>query len=138
MKYYRILLSALILSGCAVVPLSHDQCNATKFPTAHEHEQCLLAATKYEEELNAQADRRLIRMDKQVAALNTCDLSPNHAIVEMQRGKSQLPSERVRRRTKREYGVAFTHQNISSSLTFNDWACMTSQEIQEMLRRAGF
>jgi hypothetical protein len=59
MKGWPIYLAALILSGCATVPLSHDQCNATKFPTAHEHEQCLRAATDYEQEQHEREDRIL-------------------------------------------------------------------------------
>ena len=47
-----------VLSGCAT-PLTHDQCNATKFPTAHEHEECLRAAADYEQEQHERQDKIL-------------------------------------------------------------------------------
>ncbi|KKK70452.1 hypothetical protein LCGC14_2923830, partial [marine sediment metagenome] len=47
--------------GCAGVPLTHDQCNAATFPTTHEHELCLKAASDYEQAQYEKEDKRIIK-----------------------------------------------------------------------------
>ena len=116
--------------GCASIPLTHDQCNATKYVTAHEHGQCLLAASKYKEEEHEREDRRLVRRDKLIVFLNACDADPRLVVVEMRSiGRSVLPNKRRMSDAKKEYGYPYTHSNVSKRAMRSDVKCMDPRDI---------
>ena len=136
-----ILFTLLLLGGvgCASIPFSVDQCNATLFNTAHEHEQCLNRAEDYVQEQYAAEDRRIQRRDKLIAYLNACDSSSDLVIVETIRsGRSKLPNKRERQIAVREYGYKFTHDNVDRHARLHDFQCATPDQIKEALRQMGF
>ncbi|KKK97124.1 hypothetical protein LCGC14_2655880 [marine sediment metagenome] len=107
MQYIPLLVVCITIGGstvgCASIPLTHDQCNATKYATAHEHGQCLLAASKYREEQYEREDRRLVRRDKLIQFLNACDADKRLVVVEMRTiGRSVLPDKRRMSKDKKE------------------------------------
>ncbi|KKN32975.1 hypothetical protein LCGC14_0808470 [marine sediment metagenome] len=112
----------LIIGGCASFPsLSHDQCNATLYETAMEHEQCLLAATKHEERLERRAEQR----DKLIMFLNACDAANGLILLEVIKyGSSNLPRSNEKRIAMREYGYKYTHDNVGKDARINDFRCI--------------
>ena len=140
MLYKALACTLLLLGGvgCASIPLNHDQCNSTKFNTAHEHELCLKAAEDYVTEQYAAADRRIQRRDKLIAFLNACDASADYVIVEtIKSGRSALPTQNQQRRAKREYGYPYTHDNVGRYASMHNIQCVTADDIKEALRRMG-
>jgi len=125
----------LLVVGCAVVPpLTHDQCNATKYATAMEHENCLRAAAKYEEEQHEKEDRRLIKRDKLIIFLNACDAHPELVLMEVRRGgRSNLPTDRQRRRAIKEHGYKFTHDNVDKRARIHNFKCVDAADIMRQL-----
>ena len=135
-----VLFTLLLLGGvgCASIPLSHDQCNATKFSTALEHEACLKGAEDYVQEQYAAEDRRIMKRDKVIAFLNACSASDDHVIVETIRsGRSVLPSSNEQRKAKREYGYPYTHDNVGKYASLHNFQCATPADIKDALRRMG-
>jgi len=141
MQDVKLIVTALLLLGgvgCASIPLSHDQCNATKFQTAMEHEACLKGAEDYVQEQFAAADRRIVKRDKIIAFLNACSASSDHVIVETIRsGRSALPTQNEQRKAKREYGYAYTHENVGKYASLHNFQCATPDDIKDALRRMG-
>ncbi len=141
MKKTLLVLLALLMGllGCAAIPpLTHDQCNATKFPTAHEHEACLKAAGDYEQAEHEREDRRLIKRDEIIIMfLNACDADPRLVIVEVIRGSSRrcLPSSREKRKAMKEYGYKYTHENVCSRAFSQDFQCWDRYTLAEAIRR---
>ena len=122
--------------GCASIPLTYDQCNATQYVTALEHEQCLLAASKYKEEQYEREDKRLVRRDKLIAFLNACDAAPGLVILEKRSvGRSVLPNSRQQANARKEYGYPYTHNNVSSRANKIDLLCV---DVREMFRQPGY
>jgi len=127
-------MALLLVYGCAAIPLTHDQCNATKYATAMEHENCLRAAAKYEEEQHEKEDRRLIKRDKLIIFLNACDAHPDLVLMEVRRGgRSNLPNNRQRRRAIREHGYKFTHDNVDRRARQHDYKCVDPADILQQL-----
>ena len=126
------------LFGCASIPMTNDQCNATKFPTAHEHELCLKAASDYQIEQDEKEDKRLIRRDKLIIFLNACDASDKHVLVEIIRiGRSCLPSKQKQRIAMREYGYRYTHGNVCPRGMKSDFQCWDQQDFDYAMRQLG-
>jgi len=95
-----------------------------------EHENCLRAAAKYEEEQHEKEDRRLIKRDELIIFLNNCDSSSELILVEIRRGgRSVLPNKRQRREAMREYGVKFTHENVHKHARIHEFGCMHAGDI---------
>lgn len=140
MKKTLLVLLALLMGllGCASIPLSKDECNATLFPTAHEHELCLKAASDYEVEQDELADKRLIARDKLIIFLNACDADDRLVIVEIMKGttRSCLPNEREQRVAKREYGYKYTHNNVCRRGWIADFQCWDKQAFVDALNSA--
>lgn len=131
-------LLGLIIGGCAGIPrITHDQCNATKFPTAHEHQLCLDAADAYEQEQHEREDRRLVRLDKMIINLNACAAHDDYGVVEKRHGgfRGCLPTERAQRRAVQEYGVPYTHDNVCKHLSRSDFVCVHMQDFLDQLGR---
>ena len=140
MKKTLLVLLALLMGllGCAAIPpLTHDQCNATLFPTAHEHEACLKAAGDYEQAEHEREDRRLIRRDEIIMFLNGCDSYSNLVIVEVIRGSSRrcLPSDREKLKALKEYGYKYTHENVCPRAFQQDFQCWDRRTLAEAIRR---
>ena len=135
MKLLAFIMSVVILSGCAAIPLSFEQCNATQFATAMEHEQCLLAASTYAQEQYEAADKRNIRRDKLIVFLNNCDASVTNIVFEKQHRRSALPNKRQMRKAKTQYGVAYTHDNVSQHARIIDFACVRTRAILRSIKR---
>ena len=137
MKTLLVLLALLMgLLGCAGIPLSKDECNATLFPTAHEHELCLKAAADYEQAEHEREDKRLIRRDKLIAFLNACDANDGLVIIEKRRiGRTCLPSKRTQRKAKREYGYKYTHDNVCRHGHRADFLCMNPRDLFRQLNQ---
>jgi len=137
-----VLLSAFLLLGvvgCAGIPLSHDQCNATKFSTAMEHEACLKGAEDWVQEQYAREDRRIQKRDKLIAFLNACDRADGLVILETIRsGRSKLPRDGERRKAMKELGYKFTHDNVDRHARKHDFQCVEPKSIFEALRNQGF
>jgi len=75
-------------------------------------------------------DRRAKRLDKVVAMLNACDASDSHVIVEVRRGgRSQLPTKREQRKARKEYGYAYTHENLGKDIRFVKIVCMRPSDV---------
>ena len=132
-------LFGLILGGCASIPrVTHDQCNATKFPTAHEHELCLEAADAWQTEQDEREDRRLIRMDKLILKLNACQAHKDYMVIEKRHGgfRGCLPTEREQRKAVREYGYPYTHDNCCKHLSAADFMCVDGRDFMRKLGRA--
>ena len=137
MKILAFITSALILSGCAAIPFTHDQCNATKFPTAMEHEQCLLAASKYEQAQYEQENSRLIRRDKLIIWLNACDVRKDLIVLEVLHvGRTSLPNQRAKEKSRERYGYAYTHMNVSRKARRNDFMCIDRNDFRDLFPRA--
>lgn len=128
------------LFGCAGIPLSKDECNATLFPTAHEHELCLKAASDYEQAEHEKEDKRIIRRDKIIAFLNACDQNNRLVVVEIRRGAGRacLPNERQQRDAKREYGYKYTHDNVCRRAHRSNFQCWPAQDFKDFIKNAGF
>lgn len=137
MKTFWLLLALLLgLLGCANIPLSHDQCNATLFPTALEHEACLKAAADYEQAEHEREDRLLIRRDKIIIFLNACDRDPRLVIVEIiKSGRGCLPNDRMKRQAMREYGYKYTHDNVCPRAFPQDFQCWDRRALAAAIRR---
>ena len=135
MRQLLIIITFALLLGCAGVPLTHDQCNATKFPTAMEHEQCLRAASEYEQEQHEKEDRRLIKRDKLIVFLNACDASPNLVLGEKQHMRSRLPNDREIMRARREYGYPYTHDNVHRHAIRQDFVCVNPRDIVQQIEQ---
>lgn len=140
MKKTLLVLLALLMGllGCAAIPpLTHDQCNSTLFPTAHEHEACLKAAGDYEQAEHEREDRRLIRRDEIIMFLNGCDADDRLVLVEVIRGGGRpcLPNTRKKRDALREYGYKYTHENVCSRAFMQDFQCWDRRALAEAIRR---
>ncbi len=124
--------------GCASAPrFTHDQCNATRFGTAAEHEQCLRAASKYEQEQHEKQDKKLIKRDKLIVHLNACDANPDGTLVEFRRsGRTVLPSKRAQRNARREYGVPYTFDNVSTQARIHMLPCYSRDDVRRLIERA--
>ena len=133
------ILIMLGLFGCASIPpMTHDQCNATKFPTAHEHELCLKAAQDYEQAEHEKEDRRLVKRDELIAFLNACDYALDLVIFEKVYGRSCLPNSRNRSKARREYGYPYTHDNVCRHGVKSDFRCLTYSQVSDLLRQLGY
>lgn len=140
MKKTLLVLLALLMGllGCAAIPpLTHDQCNATKFPTAHEHELCVKAAEDYQTEQDELQDKRNIRRDKLIMYLNACDANASLVLVEVRRGSSRacLPNDRSKRKALKEYGYKYTHDNVCPRAFQQDFQCWNRMALQQAIRR---
>ena len=141
MKKTLFVLLALLMGllGCASIPLSKDECNATLFPTAHEHELCLKAASDYETEQYELADKRAVKRDKLIVFLNACDADYKLAIMESKRSyRGCLPNDREKRKALREYGYKYTHDNVCRKGRASDFKCVDVQAFKDMMERAGY
>ena len=142
MKKTLFVLLALLMGllGCAnIPPLSKDECNATLFPTAHEHELCLKAASDYETEQYELADKRLIKRDKLIVFLNACDANDELVLVEkLYTGRSCLPGGHKKRIAMREYGYKYTHDNVCHRGRISDFQCWNKQDFIDAVKRAGY
>lgn len=131
----------LIVFGCASVPeyLSFEKCNATKFATAMEHEQCLNAAAKYEQEKYDRENRRIIRRDKLIVFLNACDRAESRVIMEKRFGRvrSMLPTDREKRAAMKQFGYHYTHDNVHPKADLNNFYCVNPQQLFKRMRRNG-
>jgi len=112
--------------GCAAVPLTHDQCNATKYATAHEHEQCLLAATKYEEEQHEKEDRAIRRREATVKFVRSCMASEGVTLVtyKLTRWQKQV--------LDRE-GININVTTLPRGLGRANFGCMTDEDLQRAI-----
>lgn len=138
-KIYIVVLFCVfivMLVGCAEVPLLHDQCNATKFQTAHEHEQCLKLADDYQEYLDEKEDKRLVRRDKLIAFLNSCHASEEYVLIEKRHGRGNLPTKREQHKRTRAGLPVFTHDNVRRHAQLGDYGCMRPQDIKEQIERS--
>lgn len=129
-----------ILFGCGSIPLTHDQCNATKYATAMEHEQCLRAATDYEQAQHDKEDKKLIRRDKLIATLNACETSSRGVVMEVIRGPSRscLPNQRAKAKAVKEYGYPYTHGNVCQRANLVTINCVDRDWLRDELRRIGY
>ena len=124
------------LVGCASVPLSLDQCNATRFGTAMEHEACLSAAEDHRQLQHELEDKKNIKRDELIVFLNACDRSTSHILVEtIKAGRSLLPSTFQGMKAFRELGYRYTHENVSQRARIHDFQCVTAQELKDSLER---
>jgi hypothetical protein len=132
--FFCVLVIGMVV-GCSGTPrITHDQCNATKFPTAHEHEQCLLAASKYEQEKHEREDKRLIRRDKLIQHLNACHAHPTYVVMEVKRGgRGCLPNKREKQRAVREHGYPYTHENVRKCANNINSVCVDPSEVLRQL-----
>jgi len=120
--------AVLLLVGCASIPLSHDQCNATKYETAMEHEQCLLAATKYDEEEYARNDARNIRREEVVNFILSCQADPERMLVTYKLSRFEKQAlDRAQR-----LGNLSVH-NLPRSVGRANFGCMTYDDVQRAL-----
>jgi len=119
--------------GCAAIPLTHDQCNATKYATAAEHEQCLRAAAEYEQEQHEREDRRLIKRDKLIIFLNACDRSDDLVVFERIYMRSCLPTQRQKNDAMEEYGYKYTHDNVLQCANRLQVQCVDPADIMRAL-----
>jgi len=122
----------ILVVGCANIPLTHDQCNATKYATAMEHEQCLKAATKHEEMLQRRAEKR----DKLITFLNACDKVPGLVISERKPRKTCcLPNKREQSKAVRSVGYPYTHDNVDESARIHNFRCVSSYKLNQDINR---
>jgi len=129
----------LVLSGCANIPLTHDQCNSALYQTAHEAENCLKAAEDYVQEQFALEERRVEKRDELIAYLNSCDKAKGFVLIEtIKIGRSNLPNDRQKDRALREWGYKYTHANVSKRARLHQFQCATPQQIMDALRRLGY
>ena len=135
MKQLLIIITLALLAGCAGIPLTHDQCNATKFPTAMEHEQCLRATSDYEQKQYEKEDKRIIRRDKLIVFLNDCDASPRLELLEKRYLRSVLPSKNQIRKARREHGRPYTHDNVSPRARRIDFLCIDVSDFMRQMER---
>ena len=131
------ILIMLGLFGCASIPpMTYDQCNATKFPTAHEHELCIKGAKDYEQAEHEKADKRLVKRDEIILFLNACDADLRLVIVEIIRvGRACLPNDRLKRKALKEYGYKYTHGNVCPRAFRQDFQCWDRHSLAEAIRR---
>ena len=81
-------------------------------------------------------DRMALRKDKLVIMLNACDASDSFVVVEVIKGgRRQLPSAREKRKARREYGYAYTHDNLGKHWNHAQILCMHPQDIFRQLNR---
>jgi len=89
----------------------------------------LLVQLEYERE-----DRLTKQRDACVSFLNACDAADNLVVVEViKSGRSQLPNDRQKRKAMREYGYAYTHNNVGKYARKTDFLCMEPREIMRQL-----
>ena len=142
MKKTLLVLLALLMGllGCASIPpLSKDECNATLFPTAHEHELCLKAASDYETEQYELVDKHAIKRDELIIFLNACDADDKLVLVEIKRSsRSCLPNSRKKRIATREYGYKYTHDNVCRKGRMSDFQCWDRYAFVEFMKRLGY
>ena len=120
--------------GCANIPFSVDQCNATLYETAMEANQCLNAAASYEQEQYDREDKLTLKRDKLVVFLNNCDAAVDLVIVEyIKFGRSKLPSKRDQSKAKQEYGYKYTHDNLHRNARRSDFVCMNPSDVLRQL-----
>lgn len=134
-----VLVGVLFGTGCAGPQLTPEQvtqinvecnddatCIIEKTDAAME---TLLVKLEYERE-----DRRIKKLDEMVAYLNACDAADNLVIVEVRRGgRSQLPTKREKRKARKEYGYAYTHENLGRDIHFTKILCMSPRDIMRQL-----
>ena len=137
-----IMLAALV--GCASIPeltpaevtKIHQSCSGEAVCIINTTD-AAIAAKIQQLEYEAE-DRRIRRRDELIVFLNACDNTKGMVVVEFRRlGKSKLPDERVQRRSRRDYGYAYTHNNVSPRLRKHDVRCVNLQDFKRMLERAG-
>ncbi len=122
----------LAAAACANIPLSHDQCNATKYATAMEHEQCLKAATKHEEMIQRRAEKR----DELIIFLNACDKVPGLVLTERKpRRTCCLPNQRQQRKARQSVGYPYTHENVSESARIYNFKCVSPYKVKQDINR---
>ena len=91
----------------------------------------LLERLEYERE-----DRATQRLDKMVIMLNACDADSRYVVVEVIKGgRSQLPNEREKRKARKEYGYAYTHENLGRDIRYAQVLCMSPHELFRQLNR---
>lgn len=90
----------------------------------------LLERLDYERE-----DRATQRLDEIVLMLNSCDQSDSLVVVEVIRGgRSQLPSDREKYKARKEYGYAYTHENLGKHVRHATLLCMNPHNLFRQLR----
>ncbi len=138
---YIIMVLLGLVAGCAGPQLSSEQVTEINF-ICKDDATCIIEKTdaamdallvqlQYEAE-----DRKIKKLDDLVASLNACDASSNLVVVEIRKGgRSQLPNEREKRKARREYGYAYTHDNLGNNIQFSKILCMSPTEIFRQLNR---
>ncbi len=115
-----ILFFALTLTGCATKPptLTPEEEQAVAVGCDNNPE-CMLAVTdeiiaskilqlEYERE-----DRRIVRRDKLIVFLNSCDQTKGVVLIETLRiGRSSLPNKMQKIKALRKWGYKYTHENV--------------------------
>lgn len=92
----------------------------------------MLERLEYERE-----DRMIKRRDKVIVFLNGCDAAESLVIVEtIKTGRSQLPSSREKARARKEYGYAYTHDNVGSGAHMSNLVCMNARDVMRAIERA--
>lgn len=136
MKISVILCILLLTAGCVAAPeLTPEQVtqinvlckdNATCIvEQTDDAMRRLLERLEYEHE-----DRATQRLDKMVIFLNACDASDSLVIVEVIRGgRSQLPSEREKRKAMKEYGYKYTHENLGKHIHHAKILCTSPRNL---------
>lgn len=136
----------LAMTGCATKPpeLTPEEEQAVAVGCDNNPE-CMLAVTdeiiaskilqlEYERE-----DRRIRQFDKLIIYLNACDKTKGLVVLEkIKIGRSKLPNKRAMRNARREYGYAYTHDNVSPKLRQHDVVCVDIYAFKEMMERSDY
>ncbi len=135
MKYLMILASILLVSCVSTPELTsaevteiHQSCSGEAVCIINTTDAAIaakVAQLEYERE-----DRRLVKRDKLIVFLNSCDADKDLVILEIIRlGRSKLPNEFARRKALREYGYKYTHDNVHSQARMYDFKCVDPDDI---------
>lgn len=126
-----------LMAGCVAAPeLTPEEVTQINF-ICKDDATCIIEQTDdamrrmYERLEYEREDRATQRLDKMVIFLNACDRHDSRVVVEVRRGggRSQLPTEREKRKARKEYGYAYTHENLGRNINFVQVYCMNPRDV---------
>jgi len=137
---YVIMVLLGLMAGCAAAPeLTPEQVTQINV-LCKDNATCVIDETNdamrrlYEQLEYEREDRLIKRRDECILFLNACDTAESLVVVEIiKSGRSQLPTDRQKRRARSEYGYAYTHDNVGKWARKSDFLCMSPRDVMRSL-----
>lgn len=132
---YIILVVLGLMAGCAGPQLTPEEVTQINV-LCKDNATCVIEKTDdamrrlYERLEYEREDRATKRLDDMVGFLNACDRHKSLVVVEVRRGgRSQLPTDREKDKARREYGYAYTHENLGRDISHAQVYCLNPRDL---------